>query len=193
MSRVASNQVRRSGLVPVHGVDSKPKALAAPEEAVTVGRILPLPTVAHSRIGKPHPGVAISLVAKRFGNWTVLRRAKSLPPHYRGRWLCRCVCGTEREIYAHSLEHSTSKSCGCTRQQASQLTWLGRRKRQEHLQRSLAYFQHQDGCELLEWSDPRDHITTSFGFVITSRTCSCGAIALACELDPAAAARLSKE
>jgi hypothetical protein len=42
---------------------------------------------------------------------------------------------------------------------------------------------------MYELSNPADRYTTSFGFVLTSDSCSCGAIALACELDPAAKAQ----
>lgn len=48
---------------------------------------------------------------QRFGKWTVLRADKSRPRYY---W-CRCDCGTERSVYAHSLLAGTSKSCGCMR------------------------------------------------------------------------------
>ena len=29
------------------------------------------------------------------------------------RWLCRCDCGTERIVSAHSLRNGSSQSCGC--------------------------------------------------------------------------------
>jgi hypothetical protein len=47
------------------------------------------------------------------GRWTVL----SLAPK-RGRhryWLCRCACGTEREVLGASLSSGQSHSCGCLR------------------------------------------------------------------------------
>lgn len=47
---------------------------------------------------------------KRYGRWLVLEKA--------GRrkgavWLCRCDCGTEREVHGKSLRGGVSTSCGC--------------------------------------------------------------------------------
>ncbi len=42
--------------------------------------------------------------------WTVLG-----PGQKRGFLLCRCECGTEREIVAGNIRLNLSKSCGCTR------------------------------------------------------------------------------
>lgn len=54
----------------------------------------------------------IDLTGEKRGRWTVLA--------YRGfdatrgaRWQCRCECGTEREVNAHSLLRGLSRSCGC--------------------------------------------------------------------------------
>lgn len=42
----------------------------------------------------------------RFGRWTALEQRGE-------RWLCRCDCGTEREVLARSLRCGGSLSCGC--------------------------------------------------------------------------------
>lgn len=54
-------------------------------------------------------------IGNRYGRWTVIgapeiRNGKSYV-------LCRCDCGTERPVYALSLEGETSKSCGCLRRE----------------------------------------------------------------------------
>lgn len=46
-----------------------------------------------------------------FGRWTVLKYTSG------GKWLCRCECGTEREVVAHSLIYGTSTSCGCAQRE----------------------------------------------------------------------------
>lgn len=49
----------------------------------------------------------------RVGFWTLLRQ---LPREkYRSRWLCRCVCGTERPVLAQKLRNKNRAiaSCGC--------------------------------------------------------------------------------
>lgn len=49
----------------------------------------------------------IVLDGQRFGRWVAIV--------YRGRcrYLCRCDCGTEREVFIPSLRRGVSRSCGC--------------------------------------------------------------------------------
>jgi hypothetical protein len=49
-----------------------------------------------------------------FGSWTVLNEAprKTGQPYAR-YFLCRCVCGTEREVFLHHLKRGKSTNCGC--------------------------------------------------------------------------------
>lgn len=44
-----------------------------------------------------------------FGSWTVLDKPG------RRKWLCRCVCGTERLVVAVDLRNGKSTNCGCIR------------------------------------------------------------------------------
>lgn len=47
----------------------------------------------------------------RFGSWTVIKEAGK-----RGKnitWLCKCDCGTERDVMGGHLRHGKTKSCGC--------------------------------------------------------------------------------
>ena len=46
----------------------------------------------------------------RFGRWTTISRIY-VPAKV--RWLCRCDCGTEREVWDFGLLRGVSKSCGC--------------------------------------------------------------------------------
>lgn len=46
-------------------------------------------------------------VGSTFGHWTILKYTK---PRF---YLCRCVCGTIREVCRQTLMHHTSPSCGC--------------------------------------------------------------------------------
>ena len=48
------------------------------------------------------------LTGKVFGLWTVI--AKSNKTNY---WICKCQCGTTRDVFRGSLLQGTSKSCGC--------------------------------------------------------------------------------
>jgi hypothetical protein len=63
----------------------------------------PLPT-APAKVAK----LPIDLTDRVFYNWTALKRGERP-----GHWLCRCLCGTEREVRMGSLRSHASKSCGC--------------------------------------------------------------------------------
>lgn len=45
-----------------------------------------------------------------FGKWTVIGEN---PHKRRGKVLCRCECGAEREVYVENLINGRSKSCKC--------------------------------------------------------------------------------
>src|SRR5690625_1569547 len=45
----------------------------------------------------------------------VLRFSHNDPDSRTPMWLCRCSCGTEKEIAGYALEHGYYKSCGCKR------------------------------------------------------------------------------
>lgn len=49
----------------------------------------------------------IDLTGKRFGRWTVLEYRK------KSKWLCKCDCGTIKEVQSTHLKSGCSKSCGC--------------------------------------------------------------------------------
>jgi hypothetical protein len=49
----------------------------------------------------------IDLNGKRFGRLLVLSYSGS------GRWLCKCVCGTEKVVYGGNLVAGYTQSCGC--------------------------------------------------------------------------------
>lgn len=52
------------------------------------------------------------IAGQRFGRWQVLRFA-SVTKFGEAEWLCRCDCGTERDVKGKSLRNGTSTSCGC--------------------------------------------------------------------------------
>ena len=74
----------------------------------------------------------IDLTNKRFGRWTALRYVRS---DGRGKWLCKCYCGTERTIWSHDLTSQRTTNCGCERithgmtQSREFETWNSMRKR----------------------------------------------------------------
>lgn len=55
---------------------------------------------------------AKNLQGERFGQLVVLSMI-SRNKHGNSRWLCRCDCGNETEVYYQNLKKEYVKSCGC--------------------------------------------------------------------------------
>jgi hypothetical protein len=51
------------------------------------------------------------LINRRFGRLRVLRRGRSTPKHL--YYVCRCSCGTEKQVRSDSLTSGAVRSCGC--------------------------------------------------------------------------------
>ena len=49
----------------------------------------------------------IDMTGERYGSWTCIA------PGSKSKWLCRCDCGTEREVDRSNLIYGISTSCGC--------------------------------------------------------------------------------
>ena len=56
----------------------------------------------------------IDLTDKQIGNWKVVEFSSRNPKTRQVRWLCKCVCGNEKEVLQDSLQAGSSKSCGCS-------------------------------------------------------------------------------
>lgn len=56
-------------------------------------------------------GILVDLSDKTMGRWTVLGRGETRNGAI--YWLCRCSCGTEKEIGGDTLRRGRSQSCGC--------------------------------------------------------------------------------
>ena len=50
------------------------------------------------------------------GRWTLLDSHEKTANGDR-KWLCRCLCGTERYVLERSLRYGGSYSCGCLRKE----------------------------------------------------------------------------
>ena len=55
----------------------------------------------------------IDLTGHQYGRLTVLRRADHNSTTNHTRWLCRCICGTEKIVGQSELRSGNTKSCGC--------------------------------------------------------------------------------
>ena len=57
------------------------------------------------------PGIT-DITNRRFGSWTVIAKGDCVRPS-EWKWLCRCDCGVERQVFRKHLVQGTSASCGC--------------------------------------------------------------------------------
>jgi hypothetical protein len=55
---------------------------------------------------------AIDLTGRIFHKWTVLSKTDKKVGKYDPVWLCKCACGTLKNVSSNSLRNG-SKSCGC--------------------------------------------------------------------------------
>lgn len=51
------------------------------------------------------------LIGQTYGRWTVIDKAPSKDG--KARLLCKCLCGTVRELDAYTVTHGHTLSCGC--------------------------------------------------------------------------------
>lgn len=65
----------------------------------------------------------MSLVGKEIGRWSVISVGEPYHNpsnnHVATRYICRCSCGTERNVRETSLLSGDSTSCGCYRDEAA--------------------------------------------------------------------------
>lgn len=59
--------------------------------------------------------MVIDLTGQQIGRWTVICRVTNFTEtgYTKAQWLCRCSCGTERNVPTKRLRSGTSLSCGC--------------------------------------------------------------------------------
>ncbi len=57
----------------------------------------------------------IDRTGQRYGKLVVLAQAPIPSSSHAAFWLCRCDCGTEKVVRAHSLANGDTQSCGCSK------------------------------------------------------------------------------
>lgn len=60
-----------------------------------------------------------NLIGKRFGRLEVIKRIGYNNEHHTTVWLCRCDCGTIKEIEAMALNSGKTRSCGCLKSEVT--------------------------------------------------------------------------
>ena len=71
----------------------------------------------------------IDRTGQRFGRWLVLERTSQVK---NVRWVCKCDCGTVRDIRASDLQSGKTNSCGCIQVDRKGKTIVGLNKREYH-------------------------------------------------------------
>ena len=66
------------------------------------------------------------LTGQKFGKWTVLKRVED--KNYDHRWLCKCECGKEKELFGKHLKSGVSKGCStCIKRNPPVANLVGRK------------------------------------------------------------------
>lgn len=55
------------------------------------------------------------MIGQRFGRLVIVQEVWSNPKHHSRKFLCKCDCGTEKEILKSNIIRGKSISCGCFR------------------------------------------------------------------------------
>lgn len=127
-------------------------------------------------------GNLIPLIGKKFGRWTVLGQAENSRTGY-VQWMCRCACGTERDVKGASLREGISRSCGClTREVASThhlVDRIGQRYGRLTVVKRVKIKRTKPGEEIGRWLCKCDcgNMVTVLGYNLVHSTQSCGCLA----------------
>jgi hypothetical protein len=60
----------------------------------------------------------IDLTGEKYGRLTVIRRI-STTGYGQPKWLCRCACGREAEVFGNALRAGRTHSCGCLQRETA--------------------------------------------------------------------------
>lgn len=110
-------------------------------------------------------GKCIDITNQKFGRWTVIKQVPNLTSRD-SKWLCRCDCGTEREVLGKNLRNGRSTSCGCYKKENDSKLMIQRNK-----ERALNIKNERYGMLIaIEPTEKR----TSQGSIIWKCLCDCG-------------------
>ena len=57
----------------------------------------------------------IDLTNKQYGRFFVLKKSEKIAKAHDKYWVCKCSCGTIKDVLGGALKNGTTKSCGCLR------------------------------------------------------------------------------
>ncbi len=73
----------------------------------------------------------IDITGNRYNSWIVLERGKT-SPRRQTYWICRCDCGTIREVSGGHLKNGASACCGCKGDEKTRLRSMGNKFTYRH-------------------------------------------------------------
>lgn len=104
---------------------------------------------------------AIDIKGQVFNSWTALERVVGI---VNTTWLCRCKCGTERNVQVGTLRGGLSKSCGCRKKpldkndKRMRSIWMGMKSRCENPKQPMYKYYGYRGIKIL-WDKYSDFYT----------------------------------
>lgn len=120
-------------------------------------------------------GRKLNLLGQKFGRWTVLH--EGAPRNGRTTWLCRCECGTERNVQTSDLTGGKSQSCGCLQKEktaeASINNLVGRRFNRLVVEKAT----NERKSGMIVWHckcDCGNYVDVPTSYLTTGDTSSCG-------------------
>jgi len=109
----------------------------------------------------------INITGQRFGRLTVIKKAKR-PVRIKNTaayWLCRCECGTEKNINGVSLRNGDTQSCGCLKKEIL-LKRLKLNKGEAAFNRIFAQYQHDAKKRNIKFSLTKERFK-----ILTQKNC----------------------
>jgi len=89
----------------------------------------------------------IDLTNKQYGRFFVLKKSEKIAKAHDKYWVCKCSCGTIKDVLGGALKNGTTKSCGCLRRDFG--TWnRGLKGEKSHVYRGYKGIPRQFYTEL---------------------------------------------
>lgn len=80
----------------------------------------------------------IDVLGQKFGRYTVIAKSDKRSKAMKQMVLCRCDCGTEKEVIVSNLKSGISKSCGCLK---AELT--SERRKKHGFSKTTMYYRYK--------------------------------------------------
>lgn len=119
----------------------------------------------------------IDITGKKYGSLTVLRRSGT--KNGQALWVCRCDCGTEKEVESYLLRKGLVKTCGCGAYKIGERTFVDRTRMRYGRLTAIKRVgtKHHEALWLCK-CDCGNEVTVVAGSLSSGNTKSCGCLQL---------------